>query len=116
MYNNIKLSYLNENSGVAGKPRNVALDMVSADYVMFVDPDDTLYPNACEVLYERIVEEKADIVSGIHTKKSQHSLDEETFPGLLINTFSDSNDSWSKRKEDFRNFKKEHPFEGKSHK
>ena len=39
-YDNIKYKILDENSGAAGKPRNVGIELASADYIMFIDPDD----------------------------------------------------------------------------
>ncbi|WP_019265772.1 glycosyltransferase [Methanobrevibacter smithii] len=63
-YDNIKSVFLKENSGFAGKPRNIGLRYASADYVMFLDPDDSYFEDACNVLYEKITNENADIVSG----------------------------------------------------
>lgn len=34
---------------------------------MFLDPDDALMENACEILFDEITDENCDIVSGVHT-------------------------------------------------
>jgi poly(ribitol-phosphate) beta-N-acetylglucosaminyltransferase len=53
-----------ENSGWAGRPRNLGNDAATGDYVMFVDDDDWLLPHALEVLHERAVLDDSDIVIG----------------------------------------------------
>ena len=63
-YDNFKAVYLSENSGAAGKPRNVGIERVTSDYIMFLDPDDSYADDACEVLYNRIVDENVDMVFG----------------------------------------------------
>lgn len=101
LYENIKGFYLNENSGIAGKPRNVGMKHATSDYLMFLDPDDVLKKDACEILFNKIEEEQVDIVTGVHSIKNE---DEEIiFPGLLLNSFTNPNDSWSKRHEDLKN-------------
>ncbi len=63
-YKNVKGVYLKENSGFAGKPRNVGIDYATSDYVMFLDPDDYYETNACELLYDEICSQHVDLVSG----------------------------------------------------
>lgn len=63
-YNNVKSIHLKENSGFAGKPRNVGIENASADYLMFLDPDDIFSENACEILYNSITRDDLDLVSG----------------------------------------------------
>ena len=65
-YSNIKTKYLNKNTGYAGKPRNVGISLATSNYIMFLDSDDHFEKNACEILYERISNEKADIVFGTY--------------------------------------------------
>ena len=97
-YDNIKGIFLEENSGVAGKPRNVGMNNATSRYIMFIDPDDTFSKNACEVLYDKISKSNVDIVSGLHAKKV-HGDEDIIFPGLLMSTFTDPNDSWPNRKQ-----------------
>ncbi|WP_296880798.1 glycosyltransferase [uncultured Methanobrevibacter sp.] len=63
-YNNVKSICLSENSGFAGKPRNVGIENATAPYLMFLDPDDIFLENACEILYKRISENDLELVSG----------------------------------------------------
>ena len=50
-----------ENGGVS-KARNTALDAATGEYVMFVDPDDWIEPDAAEVLVGMAKNHNADIV------------------------------------------------------
>lgn len=83
LYSNVKGFYLEENTGSAGKPRNVGLFNSSAEYVMFLDPDDELIDDACEILLSEISNENCDIVSGVHTMDGINP-----YPNLWINTLS----------------------------
>jgi glycosyltransferase involved in cell wall biosynthesis len=53
-YDNVKLICNEQNSGYAGKPRNVGILNATADYLMFLDPDDEFYEDAFEFLYNKI--------------------------------------------------------------
>ena len=50
-----------ENGGVSSA-RNLGLDIAKGQYIAFVDSDDRVKPDYIEVLYQSIVEMKADIV------------------------------------------------------
>lgn len=63
-YNNVKSIFLDENSGFAGKPRNVGIEHATADYLMFLDPDDIFLEDACSFLYNNIQNNNLDLVSG----------------------------------------------------
>src|SRR6476661_9773659 len=52
------------NSGWPGRPRNVGLDMATADYVFFADNDDWLERDALERLHAMAVLDRADVVIG----------------------------------------------------
>jgi glycosyltransferase involved in cell wall biosynthesis len=60
---NVRVEHI-PNSGWPGKPRNVGLEMARGEFVLFVDNDDYLGPEALERLYERAVAEDADVVVG----------------------------------------------------
>ena len=62
-YENVKSIILEENTGTASGPRNRGIEESSADYVIFLDNDDILYPQMCQKLYEIIENEEADIVN-----------------------------------------------------
>lgn len=63
-YDNVKYYCLDENSGAAGKPRNFGIEKSQSEYIMFLDPDDVFFDDACEKLYNFIIGEDLDIVSG----------------------------------------------------
>ncbi len=60
-YENFKSIHLPENSGGCGKPRNVGMDHATGEYIMFLDSDDYYTDDACEVLYNTVKKEDADI-------------------------------------------------------
>lgn len=70
-YENIKCFYSEKGSGFPGKPRNIGLKNATSDYIMFLDADDFLEINSCEKLYETIIGEDADIVSGSYASKNR---------------------------------------------
>lgn len=80
---NIKCIYLEENSGAAGMPRNQAMKLATAPYLMFLDSDDYYYANACEDLYQAMEQTKADIVSGYFSTFDDREgmLEENIFAG-----------------------------------
>ena len=60
----IKSIHLIENMGGAYGPRNIALDHVNGEYLMFIDSDDSYPLDACETLYNKINEYNCDIAFG----------------------------------------------------
>ena len=75
-YDNFRAIHLDENSGAAGKPRNVGLNIASSDFVMFLDSDDCFVENALEILLDRIrQDDELDIVLGgyvnVYDKKQE---------------------------------------------
>ncbi len=63
-YPNFKVINLEKNIGAAYGPRNIAIENVTTNYIMFLDADDTFTPTACEVLYNEIKETDANMVFG----------------------------------------------------
>ena len=63
-YKNVESIHLSENSGFAGKPRNIGIENATAQYLMFLDPDDVFLEDACKTLYDNITENDSDIASG----------------------------------------------------
>lgn len=61
---NFHAVFLDENIGAAYGPKNVGLRHVKAPFLMFLDSDDSFENDACEVLYNKITDEDADIVYG----------------------------------------------------
>ncbi|GAA1497666.1 hypothetical protein GCM10009628_26700 [Paeniglutamicibacter kerguelensis] len=85
-----------ENSGWAGKPRNVALDLAQGQYVFFADSDDVLAPSALRQMSEFASEHKIDVVFpkvvGIGGRTVSKGLYTKTNPSisplLAINTLT----------------------------
>lgn len=65
-HENIVPLHLKDNAGGPAIPRNIGMTYASADYLMFLDQDDVFRENACEVLYEKIVQNNVDMVCGNH--------------------------------------------------
>ena len=65
-YDNIKLVELRQNSGLPGKPRSIGIDYATADYIVFLDSDDTYQNQAFEILYDAIEKENADFAIASH--------------------------------------------------
>lgn len=61
---NITVLQTEQNSGFAGAPRNLALERLETPYVMFLDSDDALPPDACKILYTEAETSGADLVTG----------------------------------------------------
>lgn len=61
-YENIKPIFLENNSGSAGKPRNIGIQYATSKYIMFLDNDDEYVNDACKILYDTIKENNANIV------------------------------------------------------
>ena len=55
-YTNVKVEFLDENTGFPGTGRNRGLNLSSADYVIFADHDDTYTENAFEIMCNKIGE------------------------------------------------------------
>ena len=53
--------YKNVNQGI-GKTRNFGIDKSNGEFLMFIDSDDFLDIRACEILHNKIKEEKLDLV------------------------------------------------------
>ena len=91
-FENVKGIFLDENSGSAGKPRNIGMEYTTADYIMFLDSDDIFMDDACEILFNEITKDDMDVVSGIH------SWDGVTpSPGLWVSVFTNPNDRYQDR-------------------
>lgn len=60
-YSNIVFLQTPQGSGSASEPRNIGLSAAEADYVMFLDADDVLRPNAVELLYNLITTHNVDL-------------------------------------------------------
>lgn len=59
-YSNLKL--INKENAGPSSARNTGLDIAAGEYIYFFDADDILVPNALECLYNRAIEQEADLV------------------------------------------------------
>ena len=62
-HENIKVIHT-ENGGVS-RARNIGLDNADGDYIMFLDSDDLLVPNAIEILMQDLTDSNADVAIGL---------------------------------------------------
>ncbi len=67
-YPNVTAIHLKKNSGAAGIPRNEAMKLATAEYLMFLDPDDYYTEEACTCLYEQMKKSGHDLVSGYYSE------------------------------------------------
>ena len=61
-YNDSRIKYFKRSNHGIGKTRNFGINKSTGKYIMFLDSDDYLEENACEVLYKKIEKEKLDVV------------------------------------------------------
>ena len=96
-YDNVKSIHLNKNCGSPGRPRNIGIAESNAPYVMFLDSDDQYSNDACEYLYNAIIEENADIAGGMMSmkqKNGEYSVPIHSWISILDKT----NDNYQTRK------------------
>ena len=79
-YPNVKIIFLEGNSGSAAKGRNTGIDNATTDYIMFLDQDDKYDENMCETMYNTIKNNNVDIVmckykSFLHNKFYEYDND-----------------------------------------
>lgn len=73
-----------ENEGVS-EARNRGLDVSNGEYIMFVDADDWIYLNMCELMYSEMQKNKADVVMCDYMKefsdktKQNHTYDSDLY-------------------------------------
>lgn len=70
LYSNVKLFKLNKNKGT-GQARNFGLKKARGKYIMFLDQDDYYYENSCEILYNHVEKNNADMACGNYINLSR---------------------------------------------
>lgn len=73
-----RIKVIHKKNGGLGFARNSGLDIATGEYIMFVDGDDTIEKDACEVLYNTGKKYNADVISG--------NFNKEIRPGKWIKT------------------------------
>lgn len=61
-YSDTRIKYFKRSNHGIGKTRNFGISKSTGKYIMFLDSDDYLEENACEVLYKKIDKERLDLV------------------------------------------------------
>ena len=61
-YSDTRIKYIKRSNHGIGKTRNFGINKSTGKYIMFLDSDDYLEENACEVLYKKIDKERLDLV------------------------------------------------------
>ena len=94
-YSNVKVISLKNNSGFAGKPRNIGLENSTSDYILFLDGDDQLLIDSCEVLYNQINQSNSDMIIGGHINRYENGKLDHNSPlySGRIETFTNVNDA-----------------------
>lgn len=82
-YDNVNVFKTDENSGFAGKPRNIGLEKSTTEYVLFLDGDDQLLVDSCEVLLKNISTDNSDVTIGSHINRYDNDILEHT-PALPL--------------------------------
>lgn len=73
--------YKNKNQGI-GKTRNFGIEKSTGKYIMFLDSDDFLEKNACELLFNEVLERKIDLLVFGFSKCSNITKTEENLPSF----------------------------------
>lgn len=81
----IKLINLEQNQG-QGIAKNIGIDSAQGEYIMFLDPDDWLEPDACEIAYKQISSNNND-VTYFNLKFYNETNCEYTFDYLRLKPF-----------------------------
>ena len=93
-WKNVKVFKTDENSGFAGKPRNVGLEKSTGKYVLFLDGDDQLLVDSCEVLLKNIKSDNCDMAIGAHINRYDNDVLEH-IPAMALGgteVFENTND------------------------
>ncbi len=91
-----------KNKGLSGA-RNTGVVNANGEYIMFVDGDDWLELNACEILYSYIKNNKCDIIAGCLVKQYGDNIYEADYSKFIDGKLYSKNEIkyWQKEMLDF---------------
>jgi glycosyltransferase involved in cell wall biosynthesis len=93
-----RIVVIHKNNGGVSSARNTGLDIAQGEWIVFVDSDDWLEPDALERLYKRQRETKADVVIGSFRQQYKERTRECVFNNYIItNKKKALSDFFSKR-------------------
>ena len=69
----LNIAQTEKNSGGAGEPRNIGIELSTGEYISFINPDDTIMPNTLAEMYKAAKKFDADVV---HCEKWYNIPDE----------------------------------------
>ncbi len=79
-YKDKRIKYISKNNEGIGKTRNLGIEIATGEYLSFIDSDDYVEPNFCEVMYEKAIKDKCDIVICDYYEDHNYGLKEIKFP------------------------------------
>ena len=92
-----RIKVLHKENGGLSSARNAGMNIATGEYLMFVDSDDYLFENSCQVLFEKIEKETADYVIGNYINCNEN--------GTLWKTPIFNNEKYKSFKLDIKDYK-----------
>ncbi len=89
-YKDSRIKYFKRSNHGIGKTRNFGINKASGKYIMFLDSDDYLEENACEILYEKIDKERLDLVVCDFYRVNSDSKEVEKITSFKNTTLKDN--------------------------
>ncbi|MDR1721890.1 MAG: glycosyltransferase family 2 protein [Methanobrevibacter sp.] len=83
-YENVLSIFLESNTGFPGKGRNLGIEAATGEYLMIMDHDDAYPEKACEIFYNTITGENADIVVGRFKNFGEKTLESRSIKGDCV--------------------------------
>lgn len=85
-YKDKRIKYIFKKNEGIGKTRNLGIEKTNGEYLAFIDSDDYIEPNFCEVMYNKAIKDECDIVICDYYKDINERLEEVKFA-----SFKDTN-------------------------
>ena len=85
-YKDKRIKYISKKNEGIGKTRNLGIEKTNGEYLAFIDSDDYIESNFCEVMYNKAIKDKCDIVICDYFEDINNELKEIKFA-----SFKDAN-------------------------